>query len=179
MAKMKKVEVIAKLKKLGVEVETDNYKELCQLLRDTTGKQTGVVHLEETTGSIDVPKALYDRARKIGWTDEQIAAFSDHTSLQMACQRVKPQATAQAEPKPKRKPQPSMKGEPASISFTSEISETRAVHVSRVTYDEMQMNDFIRKQRINLRSIQKVTLERDFVPVRGQLITEMCIDYVK
>ena len=184
MARMKKVDVIAELKALNVDFDTDDYNELCALLKDnaTATKPQDVVHIPNKAGGIDIPKALYERATKIiGWTDEQIATFSDAASLEMACQRIKPQASAIAATK--RKPPPHSdylpKGESVSIDFTSEISIARAVHVQRTSYDEMQMNDFLRRERIDLRSVQMVTLVRDYKPVNGIMTTEMCIDYLK
>ncbi len=188
MARMKKADVIEKLRAIDVAFNANaHYDILYDLLKRHSDKASPtipdgprMVHIDNKSGGIDIPKALYDRATKIvGFTDEQIATYPDAVSLEMACQRIKPQASAIAAVRPKLTVPSRLKGEPATIDFTSEISEVRAAHIQRPSYDDMQMNDFLRRERIDLRSVQMVTLVRDYRVVGGVMTTEMCIDYVK
>ena len=127
-----------------------------------------------------LPVDLVKRARKIGLVDEQIATYTDPATLKMACDNLKPQATAQ--PKFRRRPKAPMRieGVPTKIDFETEISEIREKHVNRVVYDERLMNDFLRKQRIDTRSIQNVEIKRSYVgDCTGILRTIMVIEYLK
>lgn len=123
---------------------------------------------------------IVKRAQKIGMSNEMISTYSDAAALQMACQVIKPQATSK--PFFRKRPPPEMriKGEPANITFTSEITEARAGLVNRVTYDEGQMNDFLRRERIDLRSIQHVRVDRNFeADCHSILSTGFIINYLK
>ena len=76
------------------------------------------------------------RAKKLGMSDEMIATYTDETVLFMACQNIKPQATATLEKPKQKKPHFRVVGKPLQETFNSEITERRAMHVSRVSYDE-------------------------------------------
>ena len=69
MARMKKEEVIERLRSLGLEIgENENYNSLCKKLKEATKKEAPVL-------GVGVSQALYDRAsKKIGMTDEMIAS---------------------------------------------------------------------------------------------------------
>ncbi len=131
------------------------------------------------------PVELVKRARKIGLTTEQIETYTDSASLKMACDNIKPEVTPQPKTKRplfRRRGGPNMrdKGTPAVTSFTTEISELRVRHVNRVDYDDRLMHDHLRRNKIDTRSIQKVTIERNYVGDDiGVLKTEMVIDYLK
>jgi len=133
-----------------------------------------------------LPAALIERAKKIGFSDEQIAAYTDPEALEMACNRIKPQVTAPPPKKKKRqifrpfKDKP--KGKPAQATCISEINTIRAAHVIRAGYDESNMGVFCRqhKPKILPESIQKVTVVRDYVPNKRDILTStITIDYLE
>ena len=127
-----------------------------------------------------IPAEYIDRAKVLGMTDEQIATYSDPVILKMACDQIKPQATAysvEKKPVPVRR---QFTGEPAQATCVIEITETRATHVHRCNYDEGQLGDFCRRQRIDVASIEKLTFIRDCLPdKRRYLTTTVIIDYRK
>jgi len=133
-----------------------------------------------------IPATLIERAKKIGFSDEQIAAYTDPEALEMACNRIKPQVTAPPPKKKKRqifrpfKDKP--KGKPAQATCISEINTIRAAHVIRAGYDESNMGVFCRqhKPKILPESIQKVTVVRDYVPNKRDILTStITIDYLE
>jgi hypothetical protein len=123
------------------------------------------------------------RAIKIGILPERIALFTDITELERQCQLIKPQSTAKAGKKKKKKQVIRggyiIKGEPTIIKCTIEMTEARAQHVARCTYDEGQLGDFLRHERIDPRCVNNLTFNRCCVPKRGMLVTVVTIDYMK
>lgn len=131
-----------------------------------------------------LPPELIERAKKVGFTDEQIASYTDPEALEMACNRIKPQTTPQPQKKRqifrpfKEKP----KGKPAKATCISEISARRAAHVIRAGYDQSNMEVFCRqyKPKILPESIQKVTVVRNYVPNKKDILTsKIIIQYLK
>jgi len=178
MARKTKVQVIEELQVKGIDFdENGKYNDLYALLMGTsTVKTTPTV---KTTSSIW--DNLIARAKEIGFTDEQIATYSDPAALKIACDQVRLQATAHESPL-KKKPVPYRRpvGVPSQATCTIEITDARANYVRRCTYDEGQLGDFCRRERIDPRSIVKLTIIRDCVlNSRGCFITEILIDYIK
>lgn len=141
----------------------------------------------ETSLFIPTPDLL-KRAKSLGFTEEQITTYTDDAALKAACDRIKPQATPQPEPKPK--PRVSQlkiapdkpKGKPARATCISKISVLRAAYVIRAGYDQSNMEVFCRqyKPKILSESIQKVTVIRDYVPNKRDILTSIIIiDYLK
>ncbi len=190
MARPKKEDVIAELKAMDVDIRTDDYNELCGVLNAEKARRALLDEAEEQVISpqevkvralkLEYGEELYAYARKIGLIDEQIASYTDRNTLYMACQNIKPQATALAEPVKRPAPVRSIRGVPADIEFICTLDESRARNINRVNYDDMQMNSFLRKQRIEIRGIQRVMIDRDYKPDRrGILTTVMVISYLK
>ncbi len=132
---------------------------------------------------IPIPDDLRARAKKIGFSDDQIRNYTDPEKLRQDCDQLAPMQTVD-KPRVQQikivadKP----KGEPASATLTTEITEYRAKAVRRASYDEDRLNSHI--QRHKIKNIQKVTFFRNCVPViEGRmepvLITEILIDYLK
>jgi hypothetical protein len=127
-----------------------------------------------------LPVDLVKRARTIGLVDEQIATYSDASILKITCDNIKPEVTKQPRFRRRKKAPMRIKGVPTKIDFVSEISEIRARHVNRVDYDNRNMHDFLRKNKIDVRSIQHVTIDRNYVGDDiGVLKTKMVIEYLK
>jgi len=201
MGRKPKAEVIAELIAKGIEFdENARYVELYRLLKvvkqndDISGGNPSDLYIDGTTGQIKsppevppdgLPIALIERAKKVGFTDEQIATYTDSERLEMACNRIKPQTTPQPEPKKRQIYRPfreEPKGEPAQAVCTSQISTLRAENVVRAGYDESNMGVFCRQHnpKILPERIQKVTIVRDYIPnKRGILTSEITIDYLK
>ena len=143
------------------------------------------IGVEKAKVAGEVPAELIERAIKIGFTDEQINSYIDPEALEMACSRIKPQATPQPPPKKRQIFRPfkeKPKGKPAKATCISEISTLRAAHVIRAGYDQSNMEVFCRqhKPKILPESIQKVIVVRDYVPnKRGILTSTITIDYLK
>jgi len=174
MARQTKDSVIAELKIKGIEFDPQaKYDVLWDLLKEKLPEPKAIL-----------PEALIERAKNIGFTDEQISTYTDPTDLEMACNRLKPQATPQPAPK---KPRPKYrivadkpKGEPAVIKTTTTISVMRAQNVRRSDYDESLLWMFCRKNKIKPEDIRKITLERDCVPDKKEnLTTFITVDYWK
>jgi hypothetical protein len=184
MSRRKKEDIVAELKTRGIEFDEDaSYWDLWKLLTEPkpaagTTSDTGPLLAR-------LPKELIERAKSIGFTDEQIGTYTDVEALERACNQIKPQATPHLPPKPRQiyKSFPDEpKGEPAQAVCTSQINTMRAAHVQRADYDEMNLQTFCRhhKPKIISETIQKVTVERDYVPdKRGILTSTMVIDYLK
>ena len=126
-----------------------------------------------------IPKKLRARAKRIGFSDEQIANYTDPERLAFDCNQIKPQQTVD-KPRVKQikivadKP----KGEPAQVRLDTEITEIRATHVRRCAYDEQILNSYVIRNRI--KDIQKVTIVRDCVlNDKGMLKSQIVIDYLK
>ena len=132
-----------------------------------------------------LPAELIERAKTIGLTDEQIATYgSDSAALETACNKLRPQATAIASPvlpprKKKRqifkpfKEEP--KGEPAQITFTSTIEVYRAAHVNRAGFDDSNLGVFCRNNKIPMKRIHKVSILRNYVPDKRDILTSMIL----
>ena len=161
MAPKTKEAVIAELKAKGIEFDEDaKYSSLCKLLKEANMRMpvendvlTDLPIVEERTLThssvrFQLPDDLIKRARKIGFTDEQIASYADAKALEAACDRIKPQVTPQPPPKKRQifKPFPEKpKGEPAQAVCTSQITTLRAAHVIRAGYDQSNMEMFCRQ----------------------------------
>jgi hypothetical protein len=72
-----------------------------------------------------------------------------------------------------------VKGEPTRITCTVEMTEARAKHVARCSFDEGRLGDFLRHERINPRCVNNLTFDRCCTPKKGLLITVITIDYMK
>lgn len=191
MANKSKKVVREELDALGVEYSTTNYKELCALLKETTkteplmiGKPMG----KGSTGNVNLnldPESddpIIKRAIKIGILPERIALFTDISALERECQLIKPQSTALKE-KPKKQIVREgyiIKGEPTRIECIVELTELRSRNVPRCTYDEGQLGDFLRHERIEPRCVNNLNFDRCCTPdKRGMLVTVITIDYMK
>ena len=87
---------------------------------------------------MDITGRLKERAKKIGFSKEQIATYAEPEKLEAACNRLKPQ-TAEVPPKPRPKYRivaEKPKGELTTIKMTTVISAMRAENVRRSDYDE-------------------------------------------
>jgi len=120
-----------------------------------------------------------DRAKTIGMSPEQIATYTEVEALIAACNRIKPQATTY--PPPEKKPATSpKKPEQVKMVFESVISLARSRYTSRASYDEIQINDFLVRNRINPKQIGAIVIRRNMQPDKKQsLITNVRIEYVK
>ena len=124
--------------------------------------------------------ALIKRAKKLGMTDEQIATYTDSVALTMACSQIKPQATLHPELPVKKPVYRRPVGVPTQAAFVTVVTEARATHVSRSTYDEGQLSDFCCREKIDPRSITKLTFTRDCtLNSRSCFETTIEIEYVK
>jgi hypothetical protein len=122
---------------------------------------------------------LLDRAKRIGMSPEQIATYTDEKALMAACNRIKPQATTYAPVVKKPAPAPK-KAEQFMDTFDSVISLARSHHTSRVNYDEMQINSYMVRKRINPKQVETILISRDMKPdKRNELVTRVHIKYVK
>ena len=126
---------------------------------------------------------IIKRALKIGIIPERIALFTDISALERECQLIKPQSTASKEVPPKKQLVREgyiIKGKPARIECTVELTEMRSRNVARCTYDEGQLGDFLRHERIEPRCVNNLNFDRCCVPnKRGMLVTVITIDYMK
>ena len=197
MARKTKVKVIEELRANGIEFdENGNYNDLCKLLKEKTCpiipekdenevlEDLPVIDDRRLThskvGGILLSSDIVKRAKNLGFTDEQIATYTDPVALKIACDQVKPQATLYSEPEKKVTHHRRFVGEPAQAICVTEITEVRASHVPRCTYDEGQLGDFCRRERIAPDSIQKLTFTRDCVLTDQKVfITKIVIDYLK
>ena len=201
MARMKRESVIDELTEKGIQFDPQaKYADLWKLLKEQTHcPHCGADEVSELTEGYwpyacgcsslaahlpRFPVQLVDRAKKIGFSDEQIATYTDPEKLEMACDRLKPQVKPLPPPKNKRqvfrpfKEQP--KGEPAQAVFTSQISALRAANLIRAGYDDSNLGVFCRQHKIRAESIQKVTVVRNYVPDKRDILTStFIIDYLK
>jgi hypothetical protein len=197
MANKSKKAVKAELQELGIAVTTDDYKTLCSMLKDATdsvdeagdtspliGKPIGQGSTQEPAPKLD-PESdhpVIKRAIKIGMLPERIALFTDITELERQCQLIKPQSTVKPAEKAKKQVIRGgyiIKGKPATLECTVEMTEARSMHVARCNYDEGQLADFLRLERIDPRCINKLNFDRQCVPKKGMLVTVITIDYMK
>lgn len=211
MLRKTKEAVIAELKAKGIEFdENAKYNDLYKLNRFHSAKKEmpeksildvvkPVAPAEEEFAPVfpeksdDIlnkpifPAALIERAKSVGFADEQIATYTDPKALEMACDRIRPQVT-QHHPQPKKKRQlykpfrDEPKGEPAQATFTSEISVFRASNLVRASYDDSNLGVFCRQHRpkILMDSIQRVTVIRNYVPNKKDILTTtFVIDYLQ
>jgi len=203
MANKSKKAVKKELDNLGVEYDTDDYRELCNMLKgfkptrfptDDKGDSVAdgpLIGMPVGKGSTDEPAQPLDpesdhpvikRALKIGIIPERIALFTDITELERQCQLIEPQSTATVG-KPKKQVIREgyiIKGEPERVECIIEMSPARAQHVARCTYDEGQLGDFLRHKRIDPRSVNNLNFDRSCtVNKRGVLVTVITIDYMK
>lgn len=194
MAPKTKEAIIAELKAKGIEFdENAKYNDLYKLLQSQPVKEP-VLDIAGRSVPADMPPdglptELIERAKKIGFTKEQIAAYTDPKALEMACDRIKPQVNLpQPEimwPKKRQIFRPfreKPKGEPAQAICISEISVLRAANVIRAGYDESNMGVFCRRHnpKILPENIQRVTVLRNYVPNKRDILTStIIIDYLE
>ena len=194
MSRPTKPRVIEELKSLGVPFdETGRYNDLCKLLKreklaaaeTKTLPSHGISHarIEEKAELVDplgrFPAELVKRAEDCGLRIDQIVNYTDPAALTIMCDQLKPLATAYSGVKRVVRPHRRPKGEPAQVTMKSEISELRASHVARYSYDEGQLHEYCRRNRIDLMSIIKITFGRFCVPDGDTFTTEIIIDYLK
>ena len=194
MSRPTKPRVIEELKSLGVPFdEASRYNDLCNLLKKEklavaeakTLPSHGISHarVEEKVELVDplgrFPAELVKRAEDCGLRVDQIVNYTDPAALTIMCDQLKPLATAYSGVKRVVRPHRRPKGEPAQVTMKSEISELRASHVARYSYDEGQLHEYCRRNRIDLMSIIKLTFERFCVPTGSTFTTEIIIDYLK
>ena len=208
MARKTKVAVIAELKARGIEFDENmKYEDLWKLLKnaapvidaaaeelpvpepelDIIGNPIPVeaVELEEPEKPVlgTISDELIERAKKIGFTDEQIATYNDAEKLEAACDLLKPQATPQPPPKKRQIFRPfkdKPKGERVKVDLTTEISVKRAQAVRRSDYDNMILGDFLRKKKIRPENVLKVIITRDYVPDKKDILTsKIVVIYLK
>ena len=194
MSRPTKPRVIEELKSLGVPFdETSRYNDLCNLLKreqlavaeTKTMPSHGISHarVEEKVEPVDplgrFPAELVDRAKDCGLRVDQIVNYTDPAALTIMCDQLKPVATAHTGVKRVIRPYRRPKGEPAQVTMKSEISELRASHVARYSYDEGQLHEYCRRNKIDLMSIIKITFVRNCVPNGSTFTTEIIIDYLK
>ena len=123
---------------------------------------------------------LVARAKKVGLSDEQIATYTDDVALKMICDQIKPQATAHPPIAKKKFVYRRPVGVPAQAEIQTEITQARATHISRASYDEDQLGDACLRLNIDPASITKLTFERNCVlNGKGYFETQIKIDYVK
>lgn len=174
MPRKTRAKVIAELAAKGVEFdENANYEDLCKLLKEAPVSESRT----------NLPAALIEWAKQIGFTEEQIATYTDPEKLRMACNRIKPRATPEPEVKARQIYKPfkdEPKGELVQAVFTSEITTIRAEHLVRAGYDDGNLGVFCRKEKIRPETIQRVIVVRNYIPnERGILTTTFIIEYLK
>ncbi len=195
MANKSKKKVKAELTELGIPFNTDNYKELCDMLKDATlteetvsepliGKPIGKGSAGDPPPYLDPGSddPIIKRALKIGIIPEKIALYTDIGELERLCQLIKPQSTARKVEKKKQIVREGyiIKGEPQQITCTVEMTPARAQHVARCTYDEGQLGDFLRHERIDPRCVNNLNFDRSCtVNKNGALVTVITIDFMK
>ena len=205
MANKSKKAVKAELNELGIPFTTDDYKILCTMLKDALdsvdespilpeenselpdlpliGKPIGIGSAGDPPPALD-PESdhpVIKRALKIGMIPEQIAKYTDMGELERYCQLIKPQVTKETVIPKKQIVREGyiVRGEPNQITCIVEMTTARAAHVARCTYDEGQLADFLRHERIDPRTVNSLTFNRCCVPKNNVLVTEITIDYMK
>jgi len=127
-----------------------------------------------------IPDDLLRRAEKIGMSPEQIATYTDPAALLMACNAIRPQATAHPAVEKKTIVKPKLVGKTVTDSFYSVITEARSRYTSRVNYDEGQISTFMHSNKINPNTVKSILINRAMQPNDlRELVTEICIEYVK
>ena len=196
MANKSKQAVKEELNKLGIPFSTDNYQELCGLLKESAkkipepliiGKPVGVGTANKPPANLDPTSddPIIKRALKIGIIPERIALFTSLEELKRQCQLIKPQSTALNALKkimPKKQIVREgyiVRGDPARITCTVEMTVARSKNVARCTYDEGQLGDFLQHERIDARCVNNLYFDRCCTPKKGVLVTVITIDYMK
>jgi len=194
MANKSKQAVKDELGKLGIPFTTNNYQELCAMLKEVKKPEPLIIGKPIGVGSANKPAANLDptsddpiikRALKIGLPPERVALFTSLEELKRQCQLIKPQSTALNALKkilPKKQIVRDgylVKGEPTRITCTVEMTEARAKHVARCSFDEGRLGDFLRHERINPRCVNNLNFDRCCTPKKGMLTTVITIDYMK
>lgn len=185
MGRKTKKKVIAELKAKHIKFDENmKYNDLYKLLKMQPKKKKPEEHsklLRQEAEDFIKDTDLIERAKKIGFTDEQIATYTDPEKLKMACDRLKPQVTPQPKKRQIFKPfKDKPKGKKARATFETTISVKRAQAVIRAGYDNMILGDFLRKEKIRPESVQKVTIIRNYVPDKREILTsKIIVDYLR
>lgn len=148
---------------------------------------------KEDKKQIEFRQEVIDLALKCGFSQQQIEAFDSEESIKAAIMLIKPQYLNQLQeqepPKPKPfvavgEPKPT-KGEPPPTKM-KELYEFEIVRsagqLSGVRRCDMEDNELWSKLRIagiQQSKVTKITLERDFIPVKGNLITKVNVEFKK
>ena len=161
---MKKDDVIALLKKQGVEFDPKTkYNELCKLLKKP----------EETE---DI---LIKAAKEAGFSEEQIANFDSEESLRNAVNRIKPSILASAgeitPPKPSREP---VEMEAKMTDMTLELSPMRAKTALRAYDEQRDIDAFLNRRGIRPK-VTRIDISRDYTPQANNKYQTKIVIYYK
>ncbi len=182
MARMKKAEVITALTELGLEIgENEKYNSLCKKLKAAqTGEgATGMTTVKSGANHIEIPKDLYERARKkIGLRDDQIASYPNAEALKQYCDGIHPQSNPDARIKEGAPVVHPKFADNMPDSFTLDsVQEANFVTTNREQFDRANLQSFLRNinRKYGTQKPVRIVQDTSFVVVKRELVTTFTI----